>query len=73
LLYGAKNRHIGKTKMNEGSSRSHSVFSLKFKGVIKDEYNHMEKIKSDLNMVDLAGSERQSKTEAEGERLKEGS
>ncbi|XP_062248596.1 kinesin-like protein KIF3B [Platichthys flesus] len=68
---GNQNRSVGSTNMNEHSSRSHAIFVITVEcselGV--DGENHIRVGK--LNLVDLAGSERQSKTGAQGERLKE--
>uniref|UniRef100_A0A3Q0RFC4 Kinesin-like protein n=1 Tax=Amphilophus citrinellus TaxID=61819 RepID=A0A3Q0RFC4_AMPCI len=68
---GNKNRSVGATNMNEHSSRSHAIFVITVEcselGV--DGENHIRVGK--LNLVDLAGSERQTKTGAQGERLKE--
>lgn len=67
---GMRHRKVGQTAMNDQSSRSHSIFTIYIEtSVIKDG---AQKIKAGkLNLVDLAGSERQSKTHAEGQRLKE--
>lgn len=71
LRQGNKNRSIGATLMNQGSSRSHAVFCVVIESQSVDEAG-MEHIRvGKLNLVDLAGSERQSKTGATGERLKE--
>lgn len=71
LRKGARNRHIGATSMNLESSRSHSVFSLYIES--KTAEGGVCKVRrSQFHFVDLAGSERQKKTEAKGERLKEG-
>ena len=69
---GVVNRHVGQTDMNEQSSRSHSIFSITIESSETglDGKSHIRVGK--LNIVDLAGSERQSKTKAEGDRLKEG-
>ena len=58
--------------MNDASSRSHSIFTITIESseMGNDGKSHIRVGK--LNIVDLAGSERQSKTQAEGERLKEG-
>ncbi|KAM6977383.1 kinesin-like protein KIF3B [Aplochiton taeniatus] len=68
---GNQNRSVGATNMNEHSSRSHAIFLITVEcselGV--DGENHIRVGK--LNLVDLAGSERQTKTGAQGERLKE--
>ena len=66
LQKGKKNRSVGATLMNAGSSRSHSVFTI----VIECEQGESIRV-GKLNLVDLAGSERQSKTGATGNRLKE--
>lgn len=70
-------RKVASTNMNEQSSRSHSVLTIKIVqkttlqlegGVIREKL-----VKATINLVDLAGSERQSKTGATGSTLKEGS
>ncbi|XP_048384167.2 centromere-associated protein E isoform X2 [Stegostoma tigrinum] len=66
---GEKNRHYGETKMNEHSSRSHTIFRVI---VESRDKNNEAVIVAHLNLVDLAGSERASQTGAEGVRLKEG-
>merc|ERR1740123_564940 len=68
---GQRNRSVACTLMNEGSSRSHSIFTITIETAEKgaDEKDHIKVGK--MNMVDLAGSERQSKTGATGETLKE--
>ncbi|XP_051876517.1 centromere-associated protein E isoform X2 [Pristis pectinata] len=66
---GEKNRHYGETKMNERSSRSHTIFRVIVESRDKDNEAVMV---AHLNLVDLAGSERASQTGAEGVRLKEG-
>lgn len=70
---GNQNRTIGATNMNEHSSRSHAVFiiTVEMSDTCGDKENQVRVGK--LNLVDLAGSERQSKTGADGERLKEAS
>ncbi|XP_069097594.1 centromere-associated protein E isoform X2 [Pleurodeles waltl] len=74
---GEKNRHYGETKMNERSSRSHTIFrmiveSRERTGPANSENCDGAVMVSHLNLVDLAGSERASQTGAEGLRLKEG-
>ncbi|KAK8843321.1 hypothetical protein IAR55_006976 [Kwoniella newhampshirensis] len=71
LLDRARSRRaVAATLMNERSSRSHSVFTLKVKGInpLTDE-----KCEAMLNLVDLAGSERLEKSGAgeNKDRLKE--
>ena len=71
LRKGQNVRVVGATKMNPGSSRSHSVFSITIEtcetGAAGVKHYRVGK----LNLVDLAGSERQKKTEAQGDRLQE--
>ncbi|KAM9840829.1 centromere-associated protein E [Aulostomus maculatus] len=74
---GEKNRHYGKTKMNQRSSRSHTIFRMILESRERSDPVSGENadgaiIVSHLNLVDLAGSERASQTGAEGTRFKEG-
>ncbi|XP_061887601.1 centromere-associated protein E isoform X2 [Entelurus aequoreus] len=73
---GEKNRHYEKTKMNQRSSRSHTIFRMILESERSDpasgENSDGAVIVSHLNLVDLAGSERASQTGAEGARFKEG-
>ena len=68
---GRANRATGATKMNPGSSRSHSIFSITVESSTTDEAGESHYKVGKLNLVDLAGSERQSKTESTGERFVE--
>ena len=68
---GRVNRATGATKMNPGSSRSHSIFSIIIESSSTDEAGQTHYKVGKLNLVDLAGSERQSKTESTGERFVE--
>lgn len=54
---GQRNRSIGSTQMNATSSRAHTVITIEFKQIIKENGRSMEKI-STINLVDLAGSEK---------------
>ncbi|VDN06821.1 unnamed protein product [Thelazia callipaeda] len=69
LKKGCHMRSKGETAMNDKSSRSHAIFTL---CIEKNESDNNAKLKSKLHLVDLAGSERLKKTQAEGERMKEG-
>ncbi|XP_076431135.1 centromere-associated protein E isoform X1 [Peromyscus maniculatus bairdii] len=74
ITTGEKNRHYGITKMNQRSSRSHTIFRMILESRENGESSNCDgSIKvSHLNLVDLAGSERAAQTGAEGVRLKEG-
>lgn len=73
---GNAQRRTSKTAMNDTSSRSHAVFSIKvIQKNVMCQINSTEiasEVGSKINLVDLAGSERAKSTKAEGERLKEG-
>ena len=62
------NRKVGETKLNQNSSRSHSIMIIEVTQQFKKE-NIIKK--GILNLVDLAGSEKVSKTGAVGETLEE--
>lgn len=61
-------RSTAATKLNDKSSRSHSIFIIDIKG-----YNKTTGVTTfgTLNLIDLAGSERINVSQVEGERLKE--
>ncbi|NWR74872.1 CENPE protein, partial [Centropus unirufus] len=73
---GEKNRQYGETKMNEHSSRSHTIFRMIIESRERSDPVNANcdgaVMVSHLNLVDLAGSERASQTGSEGVRLKEG-
>lgn len=64
------NRTIAKTDMNEHSSRSHTVFSLRITAT-RTTVGNKQTLHGTLHLVDLAGSERLAKSNATGDRLKE--
>ena len=69
LKIGRENRAQASTKMNEHSSRSHSIFMI----TINQKNNKEGNAKTGkLYLVDLAGSERMAKTGATGKTLEEG-
>ncbi|KAK0405722.1 hypothetical protein QR680_018157 [Steinernema hermaphroditum] len=65
---GKKNRQVAATKMNEDSSRSHSVFLIQVDQ--EDRETHMRK-SGKMYLVDLAGSEKVGKTGVSGALLDE--
>jgi hypothetical protein len=69
----SQSRTTASTKMNDTSSRSHAVFTIRLRQIthslLSDET--IERT-SRMRLVDLAGSERAKSTEATGQRLKEG-
>ncbi|XLT87833.1 hypothetical protein HN873_009586 [Arachis hypogaea] len=68
LKQAAQCRSVGRTQMNEHSSRSHFVFTLRICGINE---NTEQQVQGVLNLIDLAGSERLSRSGATGDRLKE--
>eukprot|EP00041_Stephanoeca_diplocostata_P037296 m.1402379 g.1402379 ORF g.1402379 m.1402379 type:complete len:2418 (+) comp25010_c0_seq3:94-7347(+) len=85
LNEGLGERHVAATKMNDTSSRSHTVFRIVIESrhirpstdETSDDATAPEVVDdgairvAQLNLVDLAGSERVAHTGAAGERLKE--
>ncbi|GLB43393.1 putative TRAFAC class myosin-kinesin ATPase superfamily, kinesin family protein [Lyophyllum shimeji] len=71
LQLAQKRRSVAATLVNERSSRSHSVFTLRIRGACPGA---KEECEGSLNLVDLAGSERLNVSFANGaerERVKE--
>lgn len=68
LKKATQNRATGATNINERSSRSHSVFTLRLTGYNKETQEHSY---GRLNLIDLAGSERLSQSGSTGDRLTE--
>eukprot|EP00891_Asterochloris_glomerata_P008974 jgi/Astpho2/8974/e_gw1.00133.97.1_t len=68
LRFGAANRTVSSTRMNQHSSRSHQVLTVYLTS--KDKRTG-EVAHGKLHLIDLAGSERVSRTQVEGNQLKE--
>ncbi|KAI9322747.1 hypothetical protein BX666DRAFT_1874370 [Dichotomocladium elegans] len=72
LTRGSLCRTTGSTDMNTVSSRSHAIFSIILRQRRPDEGNNTKSTTSKFHFVDLAGSERLKRTNAQGDRAKEG-
>jgi len=72
ITKGQARRAVGQTNMNEHSSRSHMVVTLRVASCDIDDAEGVTLTECKLHLVDLAGSERQKSTGATGDRLKEG-
>ncbi|XP_068161371.1 kinesin-like protein KIF20B [Antennarius striatus] len=70
MKIGKKNQSFSATRLNQLSSRSHSIFSIRILRVDDVGVPRVLGI-SELALCDLAGSERCSRTHNTGERLKE--
>nr|XP_007961707.2 kinesin-like protein KIF20B isoform X2 [Chlorocebus sabaeus] len=70
LKLGIKHQSVAFTKLNNASSRSHSIFTIKILQIEDSEMSRVIRV-SELSLCDLAGSERTVKTQNEGERLRE--
>ena len=67
LEIGEQTRRIASTRLNENSSRSHTLFILDVRQLLPNKNEKFGR----LNLVDLAGSEKVAKTGAVGETLEE--
>ena len=67
LERGDRSKTVAETKLNENSSRSHSLFKMTVKSKRDDKA-----FEGTMFIVDLAGSENASKAKTEGIRMKEG-
>lgn len=70
LERGEAVRKVAETKLNEVSSRSHSIFTIKLE--MKNASKNGSVKRSEINLVDLAGSESVNRTKADGMRFREG-
>ena len=74
MRIGDASRTTASTKMNDTSSRSHAVFTIVLKQIHHDlQTDSTTERMARIRLVDLAGSERANRTEATGQRLREGS
>ena len=73
LRFGQRRRNVAATKMNERSSRSHTIFRITIESQLQSEDGEEAAVVATLNLVDLAGSENARLTGATGKKLKEGS
>ncbi|XP_077438024.1 uncharacterized protein kif16bb isoform X2 [Vanacampus margaritifer] len=71
IAAGNANRITASTGMNDSSSRSHAIFTIRFTQTWFDAELPREMV-SKIHLVDLAGSERADTTQTSGIRLKEG-
>eukprot|EP00760_Papus_ankaliazontas_P037984 PhM_4_TR8806/c0_g1_i1/m.83656/K17914/KIF13; kinesin family member 13 len=67
---GNEGRHVGATKMNEQSSRSHAIFQIHLTQSTATVLG-TSLVRSTVHLVDLAGSERVKQSAVEGERFRE--
>ncbi|AWP14614.1 Kinesin-like protein [Scophthalmus maximus] len=70
MKLGKKNQSFSATRLNQLSSRSHSIFSIRILRLEDVGTPRVHNV-SELCLCDLAGSERCAKTQNQGERLKE--
>jgi len=73
MATGTHNRTVASTQMNSTSSRAHTIITIMFEQIYKNDMGEDTTKRSEINLVDLAGSERANSTGATGARLKEGS
>lgn len=71
---GNAKRTIAATKMNDTSSRAHTIYRLTLtqSSVDRNTGEEFDSLNSEINLVDLAGSERVGQTGASGDRFDEG-
>lgn len=71
IAAGSENRKMAATRMNERSSRSHSVFTATIEAHERTPSGITNVRYAKLNLIDLAGSERVGRSGATGEQLTE--
>lgn len=72
MAQGSERRAVGQTGLNDVSSRSHAIFLINLIQTRYDPDIGDFEVTSRICLVDLAGSERIKKSQAVGDRLKEG-
>lgn len=73
LKQGDNLKITAETKLNEKSSRSHSIFRISLETQYNTSENKLKTFISQMNIIDLAGSENVVKAKTDGLRQKEGS
>lgn len=68
---GMRNRSVGSHRMNDYSSRSHTILSVHITSEQQAEGGVFLSKQGKINFVDLAGSEMTKKTNSEGKTLEE--
>lgn len=68
---GMRNRSVGSHRMNDYSSRSHTILSVHITSEMQAENGVFISKQGKINFVDLAGSEMTKKTNSEGKTLEE--
>lgn len=71
LEEGMRNRSVGAHRMNDYSSRSHTILSVHITSEQQAENGVFISKQGKINFVDLAGSEMTKKTNSEGKTLEE--
>lgn len=66
-----RNRSVGSHRMNDYSSRSHTILSVHITSELQAEGGVFISKQGKINFVDLAGSEMTKKTNSEGKTLEE--
>ena len=74
MSMGNRQRTIAATKMNDTSSRAHTIYRLTYtqSSIDRNTGEEFDSLTSEINLVDLAGSERVGQTGAIGDRFDEG-
>lgn len=68
---GMRNRSVGSHRMNDYSSRSHTILTVHITSELQAEGSVFISKQGKVNFVDLAGSEMTKKTNSEGKTLEE--